>query len=357
MQDYYQILGVAPDADAEAIKKAYRELARKYHPDLNPNNPEAEEKFKRVSEAYAVLSDDQRRAEYDQMRRMGGAAGPGSGFTFRIEDLFGAGGPEGLFEQIFGFGGPAGARARGPRRSRGADLHAQVTIPFELALRGGPYDLRLPLPEACTTCGGSGSAAGSVVCSVCGGRGLVEQMRGSVQFARTCSACGGSGRSPGPACAACGGSGTRTVQRELRVTIPAGIESGTKLRLAGKGEPGRGGGPAGDLLLEVSVAPHPTMERRGDDVISRVKIAAVDAAAGAVIPVDTIDGPVEVKVPPGSQSGQKLRLKGRGVKRRDGSRGDHFVELLIQLPKLTPEQIEQMRAWTAAAAARDGVEP
>lgn len=286
-KDYYDILGVAETADDETIKRAYRELARKHHPDLNPNDTAAEDRFKDISEAYAVLSDKEKRKQYDQMRAYGGAfvggagAGPAGGgfsggFNFRIEDLFGAGGPEGLFEQVFG-ARPAAARMG----RRGANYEAVINIPLPLAMTGGAYDVSIPA--------GPGQKA-----------------------------------------------------RVLSVHIPPGIESGGKLRLRGQGGPGQGGGPAGDLLLTVQVQPHQQFQRLGNNLLLRLPISVHEAAKGATIEVPTIDGSVELKIPPNARSGQKLRLRGKGA-RIAGQPGDQLVELLIQLPDaLSKEQIKKL---------------
>lgn len=343
MKDYYDILGVPATADAEAVKKAYRELARKYHPDLNPSDPAAEERFKEVSEAYAVLSDEKRRGEYDDMRRMGAGGGmPPGGFNFRVEDLFGAGGPEGLFEQMFG--GGFGGAARRSRRRRGDDALSEVTLSFREAMLGGKRRLQLLLPEACSRCAGEGST-GSEACPACAGSGMVSRQQGGLRVQRSCPECHGSGRTPGVACPDCGGRGAVSRQREVAVTIPPGIESGKKLRLAGKGFPGREGGPPGDLLLEVRVQPDPQLQRDGQNIRLRLPISATEAAGGAVVTVPTLDGDAELRIPAGSQSGQKLRMRGKGLPGPGGGRGDQLVELLIRLPALDAGQLAELQRW------------
>lgn len=342
MKDYYAILGLTESADSEAIKKAYRERARKYHPDLNPGDASAEERFKEVSEAYAVLSDDERRRKYDEMRRLGIGGGAGAGgFRVNLDDLFGPGGAESLFEQLFGNLGGFGGRA--PRRRRGQDLETTVVLPFREAMLGGLRSLRLAVPEVCALCGGEAGAGAT--CVDCGGSGLVGESRGSLRLQQTCPTCGGRGSLPGPSCADCGGRGWQTVQREIKVRIPPGVESGQRLRLAGKGAPGREGGPPGDLLIRIEVTPDPQLFRDGDDIRLRLPIRPSEAAAGAQVSVPTLEGTSELRVPSGAQSGQKLRMRGKGVPRADGSRGDQLVELLIKLPPLDEKRIEELRRW------------
>lgn len=305
MKDYYAILGVHEGADADAVKKAYRELARKYHPDLNPGDPAAEERFKDLSEAYAVLSDPKRRQEYDQMRRLGVASpGGAGGVSFDFGDLFGGGGPEALFEQLFG--GLGGRRS--VRRRRGDDLQTRIGLAFRDAMLGGMRTLRLPAAEPCSTCSGSGRD--------------------------------GDGN-----CRSCGGQGWRTVQRDIAVRIPAGMDSGRTLRLAGKGAPGRDGGPAGDLHVLVEVAADPELTRDGDHIRLRLPVRPSEAAAGALIDVPTLEGRSELRIPAGAQSGQKLRMRGKGVPRSEGGRGDQLVELLIKLPPLDEERVAELRRW------------
>lgn len=306
MKDYYAILDVSEGADADTVKKSYRELARKYHPDLNPGDAKAEERFKDLSEAYAVLSDTKRRQEYDQMRRLGvgGPGGAAGGVSFDVGDLFGGGGPEALFEQLFG---GLGGR-RGIRRRRGDDLQTRVTLPFRDAMLGGMKTLHLPSPEAC-------------------------------------KACGGSGRSGDGSCRDCGGQGWHAVQCEIGVRIPPGIQSGQTLRLAGKGAPGREGGAPGDLHLQVQIAPDPDLTRDGDHVRLRLPIRPSEAANGALIDVPTLDGRSELRIPAGAQSGQKLRMRGKGIPGKGGVRGDQLVELLIKLPPLNEERLAELRRW------------
>lgn len=348
MKDYYAILGLNESADSDAIKKAYRERARKYHPDLNPGDASAEERFKEVSEAYAVLSDEERRRKYDEMRRLGvGGGGSAGGFRVDLDDLFGPGGAESLFEQLFGNLGGFGGRA--PRRRRGQDLETTVALPFREAMIGGMRSLRLAVPEVCSACGGESSVGAT--CGNCGGSGLVGESRGSLRLQQTCPACGGRGSLPGPACDTCGGRGWQTVQREIKVRIPPGVASGQRLRLAGKGAPGREGGPPGDLQIRIEVTPDPQLLRDGDDIRLRLPIRPSEAAAGAQVSVPTLDGTSELRVPSGAQSGQKLRMRGKGVPRADGSRGDQLVELLIKLPPLDEANIEALRRW------EDGFDP
>jgi len=340
LKDYYAILGVPENATLEEIKKAYRKLARTYHPDLNPSNPEAEERFKEISEAYAVLSDPKKREEYDRLRKYGVPEGAGGFAGFSFEDLFGPGGPEALFEEIFGLGSPFRERVRG------RDAEVKATIPFRVAMLGGPFRLKLSVPALCGRCGGTGVQAGSErICGRCQGRGVLQQGRGFVRISRTCPECGGRGRVRGTPCPDCQGEGARLSWEEITVNIPAGIESGTRLRLRGKGFPSpEGNGPPGDLYLVVEVESDPFLRREGDAIVLDLPITPSEAVEGTTVEIPTLDGTVRLKIPPGIQSGQKLRLKGKGIPHRDGSRGDQFVTVLIQLPpNLTPEEREFLK--------------
>lgn len=346
-KDYYAALGVSPDASASDIAKAYRRLARELHPDANPGDKAAEDRFKKVSEAYSVLSSTEKRAEYDEVRRMvasggfgrfpGGAPGgggrytsSGQGFEFDLGDLLG-----GLFDR----GGTRRSGGGGAGR-RGRDVETDLTLSLEDALRGVTTTLRLSGAAPCATCAGSGAKPGTspVPCPSCGGVGTIAHDQGLFSFSEPCPACGGTGRKIPHPCPACGGNGVESRTREIRARVPAGVKDGATIRLKGKGEPGRNGAPAGDLLVKVRVQPHPLFGRRGDDLTLRVPITFAEAALGAKVTVPTLDGPVTLKVPGGTESGKTFRVRGKGVERQS-KRGDLLVTVDVAVPrKLTREQ-------------------
>ncbi|MCW2572389.1 MAG: molecular chaperone DnaJ [Frankiales bacterium] len=359
-KDYYAALGVPKDATAADIKKAYRKLARDLHPDKNPDNKAAEDKFKAVSEAYDVLSDDSKRKEYDEARSLFGAGGfrgaggqqrPGA-HTFDLGDLFGGqqgGGLGDVFGGLFGQGGRR-STARGPRR--GADLETEVTIGFEDAVRGATVPLRLSSPGSCETCGGSGAAPGTAptVCGVCNGAGVTSRNQGGFAFAEPCRNCRGSGRVIETPCPTCHGTGSSTKERTLTVRIPAGVKDGQKIRLAGRGAPGERGGPAGDLLVGVHVSPHPLFGRKGDHLTITVPVTYPEAALGANITVPTLDAPVTLKIPAGTSSGRTFRVRGRGVPKKTGAPGDLLVTVEVAVPaRLNDEAREALEKYAAAA--------
>jgi molecular chaperone DnaJ len=359
-KDYYAALGVPKDATAADIKKAYRKLARDLHPDKNPDNKAAEDKFKAVSEAYDVLSDDTKRKEYDEARSLfgaggfrgaGGPQGPGA-HTFDLGDLFGGqqgGGLGDVFGGLFGQGGRR-STGRGPRR--GADLETEVTIGFEDAVRGATVPLRLSTPGSCETCGGSGAAPGTAptVCPVCNGAGVTSRNQGGFAFAEPCRNCRGSGRVIETPCPTCHGTGASTKERTLTVRIPAGVKDGQKIRLAGRGAPGERGGPAGDLLVGVHVTPHPLFGRKGDHLTITVPVTYPEAALGANITVPTLDAPVTLKIPAGTSSGRTFRVRGRGVPKKNGAPGDLLVTVEVAVPaKLNDEAREALEKYAAAA--------
>lgn len=338
-RDYYEVLGVERSADESTLKKAYRKLALKYHPDKNPDNAEAEAKFKEAAEAYSVLSDADKRAQYDRFGHAGvsGAGGGGGGYQVNIEDLFGD-----FFGGIFGGGGGGGGRRRGVER--GADLQYRLEITFEEAAFGVKRDITFPRRESCGTCEGSGAKPGSAkkTCSTCRGAGEIRVSRGFFAVAQTCPACGGQGEIIEDKCTDCKGAGRIEKETTVSVDVPAGVNNGTKLRYPGRGEAGRGGGPAGDLYVVLSVEDHPIFVRDGSNVHIEVPLSFPQAALGAELEVPTVDGRVTMKVPPGTQPGGTMRLRGKGIpKVRSDARGDQFVHFVLEVPKkLTDRQRE-----------------
>lgn len=365
-KDYYQVLGVSEGASAGEIKKTYRKLARKYHPDANPGDQAAEERFKEISAAYDVLSDPERRKQYDQMRRMGAQAGFGAGGprepgfggatgggwqTIDLEDLDGFGGLGDLFSSIFG--GRARARPRERRAQRGPDRLMEVQVPFKTAALGGDLTVEVPLEEPCPQCKGTGAEPGSKVetCPQCSGTGQVSLLQAGFAVQRPCPRCMGRGTLVENACRRCGGEGSVETRRKIKVKVPAAIEDGERIRLRGKGEPGVAGGPAGDLYLVLRVKPDRFFRRDGLDIHCTVPITAFQAMLGTKIRVRTIHGTkVELKIPPGTQGGTRLRVKGQGIE-KDGKHGDMYVEIEITVPeKLTDEErarVEELAKGTA----------
>ena len=355
-RDYYEVLGVSKDADDAAIKKAYRALAKKYHPDMNPGDAEAEKKFKEASEAYAVLSDAEKRRQYDQFGHAafeGGAGGAGGfgGFDFNgadFGDIFGD-----IFGDLFGGGGRRGGRANnGPMK--GANIRKSIRITFEEAVFGCKKEREEILKDPCTTCGGTGAKPGTSpeTCPKCGGKGQVvytsQSFFGTVQNVQTCPNCGGSGKVIKEKCTSCSGTGYTSSKKKIEVTIPAGIDNGQSVRIREKGEPGTNGGPRGDLLVEVNVSRHPIFQRQDMHIFSTVPISFAQAALGGDVKIQTVDGAVIYNVKPGTKTDTKVRLKGKGVPslRNSAVRGDHYVTLVIQTPeKLSAEAKEALRRF------------
>jgi len=333
-KDYYELLGVDRDADQKEIKKAYRKLAKKYHPDMNQDGEDTSEKFKEISEAYEILSDPDKRARYDQYGHSGI-----NDQDFNFDDFArgGFGGLDDLFN-MFGFGGMGGRRQNGPRR--GADLQYRMQISFEEAAFGGKKEIRIPREEECDRCGGSGAEPGSDVktCPTCNGQGQVRSSKqtpfGQFTQSRVCPECGGDGKIISEPCTKCNGSGKVRKQRKLTVNIPAGVDTGTRLRMAGEGQAGEKGGPAGDLYIVIDVEDHELFDRRGDDLYCEVPISFVQASLGDKIKVPTLEGKVQFDIPAGTQPGTSFRLKNKGISHLNGyGRGDQYIKVKVMIPK------------------------
>lgn len=379
-KDFYKTLGVDKKAPAADIKKSYRKLARELHPDKNPDNKAAETRFKDVSEAYDVLSDDKKRAEYDEARSLFGAGGmrrPGAGAggfgapgggNFDVGDLFnrgGAGGAGGLGD-IFGNLFNRGDGARASRAQRGADTEAEVRISFVEAVRGVTVSLQLGQRAGCPTCAGTGAKPGTSAheCPVCNGKGLVTRNQGSFAFSEPCKNCRGTGMVIDEPCPTCHGERTVLTNRSLTTRIPPGVTDGQKIKLAGKGSVGVNGGPAGDLLVTVHVAAHAMFGRNGDNLTLTVPVTFPEVALGTSLTVPTLDAPVTLRVPPGTASGRRFRVKGAGVQRRDGQQGDLIVTVEVAVPArmsdaakaalqtYASEQTDDPRAAVTAAVGR-----
>jgi len=372
-KDFYAVLGVNKSASTDEIKKAYRKMARELHPDRNPGNSEAEEKFKAASEAYDVLSDEKKRKEYDEMRSLfgsgafrRGARGAGAGFD--PSDLFGgfsgsgaAGSPgdrrfggagfSDIFSSIFSGGG--GVRRNGPQRGR--DVEAEVTLDFVHAVQGTTLPLTLRSPGVCDTCHGNGAKPGTMprTCPQCAGSGLISRNQGSFSFSEPCRECQGAGTIVDVKCPECRGTGGVTKNRTINVRFPAGVADGQRIRLSGRGEPGERGGPAGDLYVQVKVRPDDLFGRSGDDLTLTVPITMAEAVLGADLRVPTMDSPVTLRVPPGTPSGRKLRARGKGVVRRNGEAGDLIVTVDVQVPAQVSDEardaLEQFAKLTPPA--------
>ncbi len=343
MNDYYADLGVARDATPEQIKSAYRRLARKLHPDVNPG-PEAEEEFKRISQAYDVLSDPEKRRSFDMGADPygGGQAGFGQGFSFSD-----------IMDAFFGAGAAGASRGPRPRAARGQDGLVRLAIDLRDAVFGGERELTIETAAVCSTCHGDGAQPGTRRrrCEVCGGRGEIQQVQrsflGQVMTSRPCNACQGYGEITSHPCFECSGHGRVRTQRSMTIKIPAGVDTGTRIHLAGEGEVGPGGGPPGDLYVEVNVNPDPTFTRRGDDLHASVQLPMTAAALGATLVLDTLDGPQEIDIRPGTQPGEATTLRGLGVSHlRAAGRGDLVVHLDVRTPtRLDPEQEALLREF------------
>lgn len=338
-RDYYEVLGVERGASEKDLKRAYRKVAAKYHPDRNPDSAEAEQKFKEASEAYEILSDDQKRAAYDQYGHaafeQGGAGGAGGGFGGGFGDIFGD-----VFGDIFG----GGRRNRGPQRGR--DLQYNMDLTLEEAVHGVKKTIRIPTEEPCDTCNGSGCKEGTSpsTCGTCQGHGQVRMQQGPFSMQQTCPTCHGSGQQITDPCTSCRGAGVKEVEKSLSVTIPAGVDTGARIRLSGEGEASPNGGPQGDLYVMVRVAPHKIFEREGKNLYCEVPVSMFDAALGGELEVPTLDGRVKLKIPAETQSGKMFRLRGKGVvDLRGGTAGDLMCRVQVETPvKLSKEQISLM---------------
>ncbi len=356
-KDYYEVLGVKKDASADEIKKSYRALAKKYHPDKNPNDKVAEEHFKEIQEAYDVLGDPQKRTEYDQLRDA-----ERRGFSFRdMGDIFSRGrrgntrtgsgfedfgGLGDLFSRFFDRGERVRSSRYGP--TRGNDITIELDVPFENAISGWDTIVTVPREEDCPTCRGTGAQPGTSTqtCPECGGSGTVQSVQGGFALSRPCPRCYGRGTIVEVPCRTCEGRGQVQQTRRISIKIPPGVDDGMKIRVPGQGEAGVAGGPRGDLYIIPRIMGHRFFRREGDNIYCDVTIDFTQAILGVTLMVSTIDGRVRLKIPPGTQPGALLRLKGRGIKRRDGNRGDQFVKVNVSLPKyITPKQRELLEQF------------
>ncbi len=359
-RDYYDILGVQRNASEQDLKSAFRRLAKDHHPDRNPDDKEAEQKFKELNEAYEVLKDPQKRAAYDRFghaafdggmggRGGGGGAGFGPDFASSMSDIF-----DDLFGEFMG-GRRGGGQQRRSGRERGADLRYNMEITLDDAFAGKTAQVRVPTSVTCETCSGTGAKAGTkpVTCATCGGAGKVRASQGFFTIERTCPTCQGRGETIADPCSACNGAGRVVKERTLSVNIPAGVEDGTRIRLSGEGEAGLRGGPAGDLYIFLSIKPHEYFQRDGADVFCRVPISMTTAALGGQIEVPTLDGTVSrVKVPEGTETGKRFRLKGKGMPvLRSNAAGDLYIQVDVETPKnLTRKQRELLEEFEKLSA-------
>ena len=368
-KDYYAVLGIPASATQDEIKKQYRKLAAKHHPDKNPNDPKAAERFKEISEAYQVLGDAEKRKQYDQMRQLGafggfggarrgggpfsGTTGGGPNVRFEDFDIGGLGGLGEIFSSMFGGGGGGGARGsarpRGPER--GQDIEAALNIPFRTAALGGKTPIELEVNEECSVCHGTGAAPGAKMqtCPECSGRGMISFGQGGFAVQRPCPMCLGKGQIPSERCPTCSGSGEIRARRKMMITVPPGVDTGTKIRLKGQGGHGSRNGPPGDLLITFQVEPDRFFKREGLDVIAPVPINIAQATLGSKISVKTLGGQkVAIRIPPGTSNGKRFRVRGHGIQ-KDDRKGDLIVQVEVRVPeKLTEEQERAMREFAAA---------
>jgi molecular chaperone DnaJ len=362
-QDYYEVLGVKRDAKPEEIKKAYRRLARKYHPDVNPGDKSSEERFKRTTEAHDVLSDPKKRAVYDRFGQYSdnladaaargtgpttGRSAPGfdfSGFDWGTSSTSGGGTSfRDIFADLFGGGAAKEREPPRPQPRRGADIEMPLALSFEDAIKGLTTNITVNRSEQCPRCNGAGDIGGPVmVCPTCKGSGQVQRAGGRLRFSQECSDCGGTGRRR-PPCSLCKGAGTVPKVETVKVRIPAGVETGSRVRIPGKGEGGRLGAPPGDLHIITNVGTHKYFTRKGDNIYVTVPVTVPEAALGAKIEVPTVEGKAQLRIPPGTQSGQKFRLRQRGAPslRKPGARGDQFVEVQVTLPAVISEETKEL---------------
>ncbi|MDD3185303.1 MAG: molecular chaperone DnaJ [Anaerostipes sp.] len=360
-RDYYEVLGIERNASESEIKKAYRKVAKKYHPDTNPGDKEAEAKFKEASEAYEVLSDPEKKSQYDQFGHAAfeqGAGGYGGGGFGGFD--FGGGDMGDIFGDLFGgmFGGGGRSRqAQQDRPTQGAHVRARIHVTFEEAVFGTSKKIEISLKEECKSCHGTGAKAGTspTTCPKCGGKGQVvftqQSMFGTVRNVQTCPDCQGTGKIIKERCPDCQGTGYVSERKTIEVTVPAGIDNGQSIRIRGKGEPGTNGGPRGDLLVVVSVDRHPKFQRQDYDIFSTEAISFTQAALGAVVKIQTVDGPQDYTIKPGTQTDTRVRLKGKGVPsvRNKNVRGDHYVTLVVEVPeRLNSEQKEALKKFQEA---------
>lgn len=369
-KDFYAVLGVSASASQDEIKKQYRKLAARYHPDKNPNDAKAADRFKEISEAYQVLGDAERRKQYDQMRQLGAFGGfggrtgarpgaaPGTGgfpsggnFHFEDFDIGGLGGLGDIFSSMFGSSGATGGKARSRGPERGQDIEMQIEVPFRVAALGGKVPVELEVNEECPTCHGTGAAPGAKLqtCPECSGRGTISFGQGGFAVQRPCPMCLGRGQVPTERCPTCNGAGEVRTRKKVLITVPPGADNGARIRLKGQGGRGERNGPPGDLLITFQVEPDRFFRREGLDVIAPVPINIAQATLGSRISVRTLDGKrVAIRIPPGTANGKRFRVRGQGIE-RDGAKGDLIVQVDVQVPeKLTEDQERAMKEFAEA---------